>query len=279
MKHIIIATLLFYWLTIPVSGQVRFNLSYQPDTKKYTVSIAPQKTWSAPMNKTGSGQIILRVASDVAFVPAITSHVEGIIWADNAYIENPKQAPGSTFVAIAMVNGPTDKINFTEGVEFPLFSFVNAAGGCPGLIELTANDDPVIQSVITAGFNVTQHLAVLGARGNAYAGIGQGKVDCGLVSGIDETGENGFENIRVMPLPADEQVTVYWNRVNDNQGAVQLVVFNMAGQEIYRNEAPASKGESFQTIIVKNWKSGLYQLAFQNKEGRLSMPRNLIVAH
>lgn len=278
MKNIVILIISFYW-PIAAHGQVKFNLSYQPDTKVYTVSVISQATWNAPMNKTGSAQIVLRVPADAAFVPAITSRVDGIVWADNAYIENLQQAPGYTFVAIAMINGPTDKINFSEDKETPLFDFINAAGECPGLIELTANDDPIVRSVIKEGFNVTQHLAVLGARGNAYAGIASGTVDCGLVSKVTEKTDSGIENIRVAPLPADEQLTVTWNRVSDEAGDVEMLIYNNSGQQIWQKSLPAGKGEFKQNITVKNWKAGLYHLVFQSATGRRSAPHNLLIVH
>lgn len=278
MKKIIISLVLLSWI-VPAFGQAKFNLSYQPDTKVYTVSIMPQSSWSSPMNITGSGQVILRVASDVAFTPAITSLVDGVIWADNAYIESQEQAPGYTFIAVAMVNGPTNKIKFTEGIEAPLFSFINAAGGCPGVVELTANDDPMVQSVIAKGFNITQHLAVLGARGNAYAGIGQGKVDCGLISGVSEKEPEQFSNISVAPLPADDQVTINWNRISDEPAACEMLIYSISGQLMYRQTVSATKGEHSQKIAVKTWKSGLYHLTFQDADGRHSAPHNLLVVH
>ncbi|MCK6693065.1 MAG: hypothetical protein L6Q97_13320, partial [Thermoanaerobaculia bacterium] len=245
----------------------------------YTVSVISEKSWTAPMNKTGSAQIILRVPAGVAFVPAITSRIEGLVWADNAYIENLQQAPGYTFVAIAMVNGPTDKINFSEGEVTPLFDFVNAAGECPGLVELTSNDDPLIRSVVAEGFNVTQHIAVLGARGNAYAGIATGAVDCGLVSGAPDNTGSDIENIKVAPLPADEQVTVTWNRVSDATRDVEMAIHNISGQLIWLQSIPAGKGEFTQNIMVKDWKPGLYHLVFQSADGRHSVPHNLLIVH
>lgn len=278
MKNIIVILSFFYW-AVAAHGQVKFNLSYQPDTKVYTVSLISQKNWNAPMNKTGSAQVILRVPADAAFVPAITSRVEGLVWADNAYIENLQQAPGYTFVAIAMVNGPTDKISFSEGEETPLFDFVNAAGDCPGLVELTANDDPLIRSVVAEGFNVTQHIAVLGARGNAYAGIAAGAVDCGLVSGVPDNTGSGIENIKVAPLPADEQVTVTWNRDSDVTRDVEMAIHNISGQLIWLQSIPPAKGEFTQNIMVKDWKPGLYHLVFQSADGRRSVPHNLLIVH
>lgn len=278
MKNIIIILSSFYWAAA-VHGQVKFNLTYATDSKVYTVSVIPQKSWVTPMNKTGSAQVILRVPAGGAFVPAITSRVEGLVWADNVYIENLQQAPGYTFVAIAMVNGPTDKINFSEGEETPLFDFVNAAGGCPGLVELPANDDPLVRAVVAEGFNVTQHIAVLGARGNAYAGIATGTVDCGLVSGAPDNTGSDIENIKVAPQPADEQVTVSWNRISDAKRDVEIAIHNISGQLIWLQSIPAGQGEFTQNIMVKDWKPGLYHLVFQSADGRRSVPHNLLIVH
>lgn len=277
---IIITSILLALFTIPLSGQVEFNLRYKPETKTFTVSILPQHSWTAPANKVGAAQVVLRVPSNNSFTPAVTSLVDGVIWADNSYVENPEHAPGFTFVSIAMVSGPTDNIPLVEGQELPLFSFVNASGGCPELLELTANDDPQVQAVITDGFNVTQHLAVLGLRGNAYAGIGSGKIECATqTTSTDESQALPLGQVRMAPMPADEQVNISWNRFNETSDRTDLVIFNRLGQEIYRETISPAAGEHNTAVRVKNWPAGMYSLFFQNASGLRTPASNLVVIH
>lgn len=278
MKNIATLFFLLFGLT-PVFNQVTFNLSYQVETKSYTISLIPNISWQASQNKVGSAQIVLRVPSGLPFFPAITSQIEDVNWADNVYLENPDQAPGYTFIGIAMVNGPTDKISFSEGIEVPLFSFVNAAGGCPGRVELTPNDDPMVESLIAAGFNFTQHIAVLGARGNAFSGIAQGTADCGLISSTIENVEKLIDQIRIAPSPADEQVTVSWTRQPAVDLRVDLVIYSISGQEVFHKPVSNVAGDQSLKITVKNWTSGLYHLSFQYSDGRRTAAHNLIVNH
>lgn len=277
---IIVTSIFLALFTIPLSGQVEFNLRYKPETKTFTVSMLPQHSWPAPANKVGAAQVVLRVPSNNSFTPAITSLVDGVIWADNSYVENPEHAPGFTFVSIAMVSGPTDNIPLVEGQELPLFSFVNASGGCPEVVELTANDDPQVQAVITDGFNVTQHLAVLGLRGNAYAGIGLGKIECATqTTSTDESQVLLLDQLRISPTPADEQVNISWNRANEANDRTDLVVFNRLGQEIYRETVSSAAGEHATSLRVKSWQAGMYSLFFQSASGLRTPASNLVIIH
>ncbi len=263
-----------------LEAQVKFNLHYQAETKTFTVSILPERTWAAPLNKVGAAQIILRVPAGAAFSPAVTTLVNGVVWSDNAYVENLPESPGLSYIAIAMVNGPTDQIPLTEGQEVPLFSFVSATGACPEKIELPANDDPAVRAVIAAGYNVTQHLAVLGARGNAYAGIGEGLVLCnGQTSAAPSPDAHGFQQVQIAPIPANDQTTVSWVQTRALDGRVELVVTNTLGQEVYREQVPGAEGKHAAMLRVKNWKPGLYSLTFQNAAGRISGAHNLLVLH
>ena len=106
-----------------LSAQVKFNLTYQEATQVYTLSIIPEASWEYPKNMINSAQIVLRVDATADFVPGITSLVPGLVWADNAYIEQSPSAPDYTFVCIALVNGPTAAIQLVEGQEVPLFFF------------------------------------------------------------------------------------------------------------------------------------------------------------
>lgn len=267
------------FLSGSICGQVKFNLTYQPETGRYTVSILPEVSWPAPKNQVGSAQVVLRVASDIDFIPGITSLVPDAVWADNAYVEQTAAAPGYTFVCIALVSGRTDKITFNEGEEVPLFSFVNAGGDCAGAVELLPNDDPMVVAVVAEGFNITQHIGVLGARGNAYSGIINGTTDCGATSGNHEAGAVLIETVQVSPVPASEQVLIRWHMPVDNDDRVEMVMVDQLGREEYREAVGSIKGEHALLIPVKNWQSGIYRLYFQFGSGRRTQSWNVVVLH
>jgi len=278
MKNISLL-LLTLWLSGPLFGQVKFNLHYEPNTAVYTVSIIPEFSCSAPKNIVGSAQIVLRVAANVEFVPGITSLVEGAVWADNAYIEQPGVAPGYRFVCIALASGPNKNIPVAEGQAVPLFSFINVGGGCAGLVELLPNDDVTVQAVRSVGYNVTQHLSMLATRGEAYSGVENGSADCAVSTGSQEVWTKIVGSVQISPVPASESVNIRWMNLADYAEHLDLVITNNTGQVIYREKINGLKGEHTQRIGVKYWKSGAYRVQFQFSGGRRTRGWNLLVTH
>jgi hypothetical protein len=265
-------------LTTLLSAQVKFNLNYDPNSKVYTVSLVPEASWNAPLNMVSAAQVVLRVDADKTFVPGITSLVEGLIWADNAYIESPDAAPGYTFVCISLVNGPTNKIKLDADQEVPLFSFINAGNDCAGKVALLPNNDPMTQAVRALGFNITQYFPVLGARGNAFSGFANSEVDCSPASGTIEN-FNVISEVLISPVPADRGVKVEWNQESEMHGLQQIVICDAKGVEVYREKISTGKGPHTLELNVENWQAGLYRLRFSFENNRQSKSWNLMVIH
>ena len=265
-------------LSMAASAQVKFNLRYEEATKVYTVSLTPEVTFNSPHNMVSSGQIVLRVDADAAFTPGITSMVDGLVWADNAYLDYPADAPEYMFVCISLVNGPTTKIGLTADKEMPLFSFINVAGGCPGKVELLDNNDPMVQAVRATGYNVTQYLPVLGARGNAFSGILNSAVDCSSSSGTT-TELQIIDEVLISPVPADKTITVQWTQLSDQHRLQQIVICDAKGSEILREKISEGKGKHTQHINVENWKAGMYRLRFVSEKSHQTKSWNLMVIH
>lgn len=278
MKHIL-AVLFLCLLSWQAQAQVKFDLAYNTDTKVYTVRLLPEVSWVAPKNMVASAQVVLRVGSDQAFTPAITSLVDGLIWADNAYIENPDGAAGYTFVCISIVNPPTSKIALVSGEPIPLFSFVNAAGSCAGEVTLLDNGDPMVKAVRAGGFNVTQHLAVLGAGGNAFRGVENGTVDCSPATGVPGTAAEAVDEVSVSPVPADQSVRLSWNLVSGSFSQLDIVVCDALGREVFREPAGVDKGRHTRQIAVEHWPEGLYRIRFASRPGYQSRSWNMMVVH
>ncbi len=247
-------------------AQVKLNLSYQSETQIYTVSVIPETTYSEPKNMIGSAQIVLRAKFNENFTPIITSRVDGLIWADNSYVDFPADAPEYTYACIALANGPTKKIQFLSDTEVPLFSFKNAGGDCPGLIELISNDDPLVQAVLSSGYNVTQNLPILGARGNAYAGILNGVVEC-AVSGSKEFNDQIIGDVQIAPVPADKRVTIAWQNLDDMRH-MEMVITDSRSREVFREKISSFKGENALNVDVSSWSSGMYNIRFHLGSGR-----------
>jgi hypothetical protein len=226
-----------------------------------------------------SAQVVFRVDAGKEFIPGITSLVEGLIWADNAYVEQPSGAAGYTFVCVSLVNGPTDKIAISAGQEVPLFSFVNSGNGCAGKVEILANEDLMVQAVRSAGFNVTQHFAVLGARGNAFSGLVNGEVDCTPATGISEPVEKSIEEVSIAPVPADKVVTIQWNVLAEQPGLRQMVICDSRGSEVMREKISDSKGHHTLNVNVENWQAGMYRVRFVFENSQQTQSWNLMVIH
>jgi hypothetical protein len=265
-------------LCLQGSAQVKFNLSFEPSTKVYTVSILPDVSWSAPKNMVASAQIVLKTESGSGFTPGITSLVDGLVWADNAYIEDPAGAIGNTFVCIALVNGPTTKIEMSKDKELPLFSFTNVNGDCAGLVELLPNDHPMVQTVRAAGLNVTQHMAILGAMGNGVTGIVSGSVDCSPATDVTEIPQ-WLEEVKISPVPADKSVTIQWTQVAESVARNQMVICDVQGREIFREKVGQGKGTHSLQLNVENWQSGMYRVRFLQENGHHSQTWNMMVIH
>jgi hypothetical protein len=278
MKNIT-AAFCFLLLSNMVSAQVKFNLSYEQATKVYTVSIVPEATWESPKNMVSSAQIVLRVDANSDFTPGITSLLNGLTWADNAYVEHPEGAPDYSFVCISLVNGPTSLINLVAGEEVPLFSFVNAAGACAGPVALLANDDPMVQAVRSGGYNITQHFAVLGARKNAFTGMLNSGVDCSLVTGLDESGSKLIDEVKVSPVPADKVATIQWTLLSEAHGSGQMLICDAQGREVFREKISGGNGSHSRSIDVQNWQPGLYRIQFAFDQGQRSKSWNMMVIH
>lgn len=266
-------------LSTALSAQVKFNLSYEESTHVYTVSVVPEVTWEAPKNMLNSAQIVLRVDANVEFTPGITSLVSGLTWADNAYVERPAGAPDHTFVCISLVNGPTSQISLQEGETVPLFSFVNSGGGCAGLVTLLNNDDPMVQSVRSAGFNVTQHFALLGARGNAYAGAINAEVDCSSVTGTEEQSGKIVDGVKIAPVPADKTVSIQWTMQKQLQSVQEMVICDAQGREVFREKVEQGMGVHTRQISVEHWQAGLYRVRFVFANAQQTQSWNLMVVH
>lgn len=261
-----------------VCAQVKFNLTYVEATKTYTVSALPEASWNAPLNMVSSAQIVLRVDADKAFIPGITSLINGLIWADNAYIESPVGAPEYTFVCISLINGPTNKIPLVADQETALFSFVNSGSDCAGKLALLSNEDPIIQTIRASGFNVTQYLPVLGARGNAFTGIVNGEVDCSAATATLEPNKI-IDEVMISPVPADKEVRVQWTQLSEQEGLRQLVICDVKGAEIFREKISGGKGAHTQSINVENWQAGMYRLRFVFENSQQTKAWNLMVIH
>lgn len=258
---------LLLFLTDSLLAQVKFNLGFTEATQTYTVSVLSEVNYPKPKNILGSAQIVIRAKYSENFTPLITSMLEGTVWTDNAYIDFPMDAPEYTYVCVSLANGPVKEIPLEAGEEVILFSFKNAGANCPGVLELAPNSDEQVLAVRSAGYNVTQHFGLLGARGNAYSGNEQSVVECTELSGAKDLERRIVDNIHISPVPADRQVVVQWVNLTDIRQNAEILVYDNKGREVHRERIAGAKGAASILLDVGRWAAGLYTLRFQFDKG------------
>ncbi|MCB0556627.1 MAG: hypothetical protein KDD02_23985 [Phaeodactylibacter sp.] len=254
-------------LSHAIHAQVKLKLSLMADQQSYVVSMIPESTWAAPLNRVGSAQVVLRMQAGRPFLAGnVTSLIPGVSWVDNAYIESPESAPGFKFVCFALNEQGTKNIPFQAGVETPLFTFSNLEPGCVGAVELVENYDRLIQKVVHKDrINITQNIAALGARGNAFSGIEGGAADCALVQSSQE--QSIVKNLRVYPVPTTDALQISWEN-EFGQEADKLLVAGLLGHQMALEKIIPVAGKQEISLDVSAFPTGLYTASLINAAGK-----------
>ncbi len=259
-----------------LNAQVKFGLSLLPDQETYLLSIKAEKSWTAPRNITGSVQVVVKVPADVPFIAGkIQSLIPGLSWSDNALVVQPSAAPGYNFVCFVLNEPGTKNIPFEEGVETPLFTFKNLEPGRTAKLELTLNDDPMVQKVVKVDhFNITQNITVLGANGNAFTGIfGHTPSTTTAVPQIEL-----LEKLKVYPVPAMDFIQVNWeSHAAKAELPSRLQAMNAAGQVIATYPLNKQVGQQSLRVDVSAWPAGLYVFKVQTDLGKIQSFKCLVM--
>lgn len=279
MKNLLsVAALMLLFITS--QAQVKFNLELLPDNETYLVSVVAEKTYATPRNMVASTQVVLRYNTDENFIPVIETQIPGLTWSDNAQLDHNAVGSNTSFVCIALVEKASKLITFTKDQATPLFTFKNADGTCPGPIALVENTDADVQQCRAMGYNVTQHMSILGARGEAYAGVVNKEVDCtSSTSDTKETSISKIASVEVMPSPAETEVTINWENQIDFSKELNIVLTDPQGKEVKRVVVQQNKGKNTTTLDVRTWDSGLYQFFFRNEEQKVTKAYRFVVMH
>lgn len=263
-------------LSVSVQAQVKFGLSLLPDQETYLISLKAEKSWVAPANITGGVQVVLKVPANVPFVAGkIQSLVPGLSWSDNALVVQPSAAPDYNFVCFVLNEPGTKRIAYQEGVELPLFTFKNLEPGKTAKLELTLNDDPLVQKVVQVDhINITQNITVLGANGNAFTGVfGQNASTTTALPQVEI-----LEKLKVYPIPARDFVWVNWeSQAPKAELPNRLQVFSATGSLIRTFSLNQQVGQQQLRVDVSTWPSGLYVFKAQNQAGQMQAFKCLVL--
>lgn len=77
--------------------------------------------------------------------------------------------------------------------------------------------------------------------------------------------EKNIQELTISPNPANEFVNIYLDY--NGEEALNIVISNSVGQEVYRTYNNIPNGEINLEIPVTNWNSGVYFVQFQSKKG------------
>lgn len=263
-------------LSVSVQAQVKFGLSLLPDQETYLISLKAEKSWVAPANITGGVQVVLKVPANVPFVAGkIQSLVPGLSWSDNALVVQPSAAPDYNFVCFVLNEPGTKRITYQEGVELPLFTFKNLEPGKTAKLELTLNNDPLVQKVVQVDhLNITQNITVLGANGNAFTGVfGQNASTTTALPQVEI-----LEKLKVYPIPARDFVWVNWeSQAPTAELPNRLQVFSATGSLIRTFSLNQQVGQQQLRVDVSTWPSGLYVFKAQNQAGQMQAFKCLVL--
>lgn len=264
MKKIIFIFTLFGCFLNSASAQLKLSLSILSDDETYLVSMVAEENIPTPLNTTSNIQVVLQVPDNEIFTAGnIQSLIPGITWQDNAYSDELNIGL-SNLLVFNMVERSTAALPFTEGLETPLFTFKNVETDCVGILKLVENSDEAVQTAIANGYNYTQNFTVLKTRGNAFAGVVNGEVDC---SNLDtNTNEAvGINEVNIYPIPAMKDLTIDW--INNNKSNdLELNIISVSGQKTTQIQHNGTAGKNTVTVDLKDYPAGMYTLRFQSAE-------------
>jgi hypothetical protein len=261
--------LLFF--SFSISAQVKFKISYNQDTERYTVSVVPQTSYFTPQNITGTGQVTIKVPTNEFFPVDIESSLAGMNWDANSRNDSPAEAPDFDYISFGLsVSQGLAYPDYKQGEELPLFSFQNSFG-CAGKIYLVDNDADPFMPPNSQMANVGNSLTILGAGGDAYGGIVAGGVcDCNDAGVTSVEEEAGLQSHRIFPNPATEFVNLEINWVGEKADAT-LQVVDATGKQVMANKLSIQKGANRQKLNVNNLAAGKYFVYLENGSWKLNL--------
>ena len=277
MKKInLLLTFAFLFFGFASFAQVKFKLSYDFDTEKYTVSVVPQATYNEPQNITGTGQVTIKVPTNEFDVVEIENHLEGMPWEANSRNNSPTEAPEFDYISFALVMQGTAFPIYEEGVELVLFSFQNAFG-CAGKIYLVDNQEDPFMPPNSQNANIGNTLTILGAGGDAYGGlITGGECDCNPSSVSSTAEELGFNAFRVYPNPVVDVATVEITWDGENTDAY-LQMVDATGKLVHVEPVNIGNGTNRTELAVGNYAAGSYFLYLAGEDWEKSLDKINVV--
>ena len=269
----ILLKLLVAFIGYSANAKVKFDLTYDQSTERYTVSLVPQATYLAPHNITGTGQVTIKVPSNEFDPVDIENLLEGMVWEANARNNAPVEAPDYDYISFGLIIQGVAYPDYQEGDPLPLFSFQNAFG-CTGKIFLVDNEQDPFMPPNSASANVGNTITILGAGGDAYIGnMHGGMVDCndgGTATATEE--ELSLQGFKLYPNPVVEflNLDIGWQG-KTTEGILQIV--DAAGRKMLAQPISFVDGENQKRLEVSQLAPGTYWVQVQGEGWKLNLDR------
>jgi hypothetical protein len=175
MKYKIVLIIVVCWLitTQLANAQIQFKLTHKADSKTYTVSIIPQKTYQYPDNMISTAQVTLKVETNRDFMVSNfkSTHVEEK-WMKNSIVKSPELSPKFDYYSFGLQTMGTLNYSLVKGEEIALFSFDNLGNDEPK-VTLIDNEDIMVKSMKKSRIIIGNQISILGENeglSNAYNG-------------------------------------------------------------------------------------------------------------
>ena len=136
-------------------------------------------------------------------------------------------------------------------------------------MELVDNQLASTKAVVKGGYNVGQHIAILGAGGEAFSGIAANSVvECGEVTTAVKDVVADGAILDAYPVPASTFLTVDWqlNKLTVTDKC-DLVITNAIGEEVAIKVLKIAQGKQTINFDVSTLSAGAYHLRLSTSNG------------
>ncbi|MBK9015759.1 MAG: PKD domain-containing protein [Saprospiraceae bacterium] len=232
-----------------LTAQVKFKVKLLSDNQTYQVLFKPETNWANPLSTTTAGQVTMRVPVG-GFAPGTITNIKGV-WKLISTVTSPMEAPGFVYYIYGLdAPIPGSQITYTNGVEIPMFSYMNT-GSCTGPVEIINNDTDPFLEPNSQNLGIKNYLTVLGAgQGvDAYAGnYTSFDADC---TPISNCGIEVYDVALVSPSAcgvADGSITI--DATNSNGLPMQYSITYGTPQVVWQNTPVFSNLAAGNTFYV-----------------------------
>jgi hypothetical protein len=270
MKKILFSIAALAALT--AQAQVKFNLTLLDDKKTYQVSIVPEKTWDAPFNITGTGQITLVTNTGTFEVKNFENINPNIEWHFNSRTNNPQENDGFDYHSVGLKSLGTSLLTYKSGIEIPLFTFENALP-CTGSISLLDHSKDQFFKNPNKKANIGNYISVYGAEGDAYKGnIGKGEAPCALA--LNSTNLELNESFTLSPNPfiSDLNVKGEFEKLNN---ASKIRITNELGTTVFEKELENQNSIKSLELNLEFLTNGIYSVSII-KNGKVAFSEKVV---